>query len=75
VEWSAERIDAFVDGKRYFTVHNEGTGWQAWPFDKRFHVILNVAVGGEWGGQKGVDTTIFPVRMEVDYVRLYEPVH
>jgi beta-glucanase (GH16 family) len=74
VEWSAQRIDAFVDGTRYFTVQNEGTGWQAWPFDKRFHVILNLAIGGEWGGQKGVDTTIFPVRMEVDYVRLYEPV-
>jgi hypothetical protein len=33
---------------------------------------LNVAIGGSWGGVMGVDNSIFPVRMEVDYVRLYE---
>jgi len=42
------------------------------PFDKRFHLLLNVAVGGNWGGAQGVDDTIFPRRMMVDYVRVYQ---
>jgi hypothetical protein len=42
-----------------------------WPFDGPFHLVLNVAVGGTWGGQRGVDDGAFPMRMEVDYVRVY----
>lgn len=71
-EWSADRIDVFVDGNRYFSFANEHTGFSAWPFDKRFHLILNLAVGGSWGGVKGVDDGAFPQRMEVDYVRVYQ---
>jgi hypothetical protein len=36
------------------------------------HLLLNIAVGGNWGGQHGVDTTIWPQRMEVDYVRVWQ---
>ena len=36
------------------------------------HLLLNIAVGGEWGGQKGIDPAAFPARMEVDYVRVYQ---
>jgi beta-glucanase (GH16 family) len=71
IEWYPDRIDFYVDSTIYLTSRNDGTGWQAWPFDKRFHLILNIAVGGDWGGSKGVDDAIFPVRMEVDYVRVY----
>ncbi len=71
-EWYADRIDFFVDGKKYLTSPNDGTGWEAWPFDKRFHLILNLAIGGDWGGAKGVDDLAFPQRMEVDYVRVYK---
>ena len=73
LEWTPERIDAFVDDAHYFTYVNEHSGWQAWPFDHPFHVILNVAVGGAWGRAGGpVDESIFPQRMLVDYVRVYE---
>jgi len=51
---------------------NKGNGYKSWPFDKRFHLLLNVAVGGNWGGQKGIDETIFPRSMVVDYVRVYQ---
>ena len=40
--------------------------------DKPFYLILNLAIGGAWGGQKGIDTAAFPQRMEVDYVRVYQ---
>jgi hypothetical protein len=42
-------------------------------FDQRFHLIMNIAVGGKWGGAQGVDPTVFPQEMRVDYVRVYKP--
>jgi beta-glucanase (GH16 family) len=72
LEWSADRIDVFVDDARYFTFTNEHTGSATWPFDRRFHLILNIAVGGSWGAVKGIDDAAFPQRMEVDYVRVYQ---
>jgi hypothetical protein len=44
----------------------------AWPFDQRFHLIMNIAVGGTWGGVRGIDDSIFPQSMVVDYVRVYQ---
>ena len=73
VEWTPERMDFFVDERMYFSFTNEKTGTAAWPYDQPFYLILNVAIGGSWGGSKGIDDTIFPQRMEVDYVRVYEP--
>jgi beta-glucanase (GH16 family) len=73
LEWSPERIDAYVDDAHYFSYVNEGTGWNAWPYDHPFHLILNIAVGGVWGRAGGpIDDSIFPQRMLVDYVRVYE---
>jgi len=72
LEWTPERLDFFVDDQKYFSYNNEKTGPAVWPFDQPFYLILNVAIGGAWGGQKGIDDSIFPQRMEVDYVRVYE---
>jgi beta-glucanase (GH16 family) len=72
IEWYEDRIDAYVDDTKFFTFENDGSGWEAWPFDKPFHLILNIAIGGSWGGARGVDDTIFPTRMEIDYVRVYQ---
>lgn len=72
IQWTPEGITAEIDGKPYFAVANEKTGWQAWPFDKPFHLLLNIAVGGDWGGAQGVDTSIFPKQMLIDYVRFYK---
>lgn len=72
VEWDAEKIDFFFDGQRYLTFRNRHEGFAAWPFDQKFHLILNIAVGGNWGGQKGIDPAIWPQQMTVDYVRVYQ---
>lgn len=72
VEWTAERIEFFVDETRYHSFANQGTGPDAWPFDQPFHLVLNVAVGGMWGGMHGVDEAIWPQRMIVDYVRVFQ---
>lgn len=73
LEWSPERIDIFLDDTLYFTYVNEGSGWEAWPFDKPFHLIVNMAVGGMWGrAGGGIDDSIFPQQFVVDYVRVYD---
>ncbi len=71
VEWTPNRIDWYLDGVKYFTFNNSGSGYREWPFDKPFFLLLNIAIGGNWGGVRGVDDSIFPLRMEVDYVRIY----
>ena len=55
IEWDAKQMDFLVDHKKYFTFKNEGTGHAAWPYDKEQYLILNLAIGGGWGGQKGID--------------------
>jgi beta-glucanase (GH16 family) len=72
VEWNAARIRITVDGDVYFAFNNEDSGREAWPFDNKMYLLLNIAVGGNWGGQKGVDEAIWPQQMKVDYVRVYE---
>jgi beta-glucanase (GH16 family) len=72
IEWTPDRIDWFVDGRPYYSFANDKTGnKETWPFNAPFHLILNLAVGGNWGGEKGVDESIWPQRMEVDWVRVY----
>ncbi|HXI57330.1 MAG TPA: glycoside hydrolase family 16 protein [Polyangia bacterium] len=72
VEWSPGGVDFFVDGREYLFSPNDNTGDDAWPFHKNFHLILNLAVGGDWGGSQGVDPNIWPRQMLVDYVRVYQ---
>lgn len=71
VEWSADSVKVSIDDNTYFRFANERSGYDAWPFDNKMFLLLNVAVGG-WGGQKGIDDSIFPKRMEIDYVRVYQ---
>lgn len=73
MEWSPERIDVYVDDTLYFTNVNERNGWRTWPFDQPFHIIMNLAIGGDWGRAGGpIDDSVFPQRMFVDYVRVYQ---
>jgi len=73
IVWTEDKIDFYVDNALYFSFDNQET-WEKWPFDQRFHLILNIAVGGSWGGAQGVDDNIFPTSMYVDYVRVYKEV-
>ena len=71
VEWTPDEIRGYVNKRQYFTFKNEHASSREWPFDKPFHLLLNIAVGGTWGGEKGVDENIWPQRMEIDYVRVF----
>jgi len=76
--WEPGRIDLFVDGVlfAYFGYNPNANidvkNTDAWPFDQPFHLLMNVAVGGDWGGLRGVADDIFPAAMEIDYVRIYQ---
>jgi beta-glucanase (GH16 family) len=72
VEWRSDRLDFFVDGDKYFTYRKDARYPDYWRFDKPFYVLLNTAIGGNWGGAKGIDDAIFPLTFTIDYVRYFE---
>jgi beta-glucanase (GH16 family)/glycerophosphoryl diester phosphodiesterase len=72
IEWTPEKIDFMLDGVIYNHIENEHKTKAEWPFDQKFYLILNVAVGGGLGGKKGIDESIFPQQMVVDFVRVYQ---
>lgn len=72
LEWDATEIRWYVDGVLFAmrnTWYSSGGSFPA-PFDQHFYILLNVAVGGNWPGSPNA-STVFPVTMEVDYVRVY----
>ncbi len=72
MDWTPYGLRGYFDDEKVFEFMNQGSGYRAWPFDKKFHLIFNIAVGGSWGGAQGVDPAAFPVNLEVDYVRVYK---
>ena len=72
VDWTPYSIKGFIDGVSYFEYVNANNGYTSWPYDKKFFLILNIAVGGDWGGVQGVDNTVFPATLMIDYVKYYK---
>lgn len=73
VDWYADRLVFTVDGEEVFVFANDGAGNSAtWPFDQTFHIILNLAFGGDWGGWCGMDTASLPQEYRIDWVRVYQ---
>ena len=70
-KWTPTTIEMSVDGQRYFTFAKEQGGDAVWPYDKPQYLILNLAIGGSWGGQQGIDDSAFPTQYVIDYVRIY----
>ncbi len=72
LEWEPGEMRWYVDGQLYQTQTEWYTknGIFPAPFDQKFFIILNVAVGGNWPGNPD-HTTLFPQRMFIDYVRVY----
>jgi beta-glucanase (GH16 family) len=73
IEWEAKAIRWYVDGKEVYELtkwSSDGTPFPA-PFDQRFHLLLNLAIGGRFVGKPDA-STVFPGKLLVDYVRVYE---
>ena len=73
--WSSKYIKFYIDTiDNVVFIFRRPTTYNidSWPFQNNFYFIMNVAVGGSWGGLEGVDSENFPATMEVDYVRVYQ---
>ena len=70
--WTHERLEFFLDGEKVSEFLNDGKGKDHWPFDSPQYLIINLALGGAWGGRMGIDDSIFPVEFRVDYVRVWK---
>ena len=71
VEWTKDKMDFFVDDQLVYTFQPEVKTKATWPFDQPFYFIVNMAVGGNFGGPE-VDDRIFPQEYTVDYIRVYQ---
>ena len=72
MDWKPGEITIGVDDRAYMRIRDDKPGGRmAWPFTTPYPLILNLAVGGDWGGQKGIDDAALPQRMYVDYVRYW----
>jgi len=71
VEWNQEGIKWFFDGTEYHKVIKKYIDDEKWPFDDKFFILINLAVGGYWPGYPS-ETTQFPQSYTIDYVRVYQ---
>lgn len=73
LRWTPEKLTWYFDGEEKYSLSKEpNADWTSWPFDKEFYLILNLAIGGGWGGQQGVDLEALPRTFEIDYVRVFQ---
>lgn len=72
--WTEKYVRFYIDSPENikYTYSPSAKNSETWPFNKPAFFILNVAVGGNWAGAQGIDNTIFPQKMEIDYVRVYQ---
>lgn len=72
--WTADMLVFAVDDAPRFAFKKVQSSRARWPFDEDMHLLLNIAVGGDLGGRKGVDADAFPQSMVIDHVRVYQKV-
>ncbi|MBA4410468.1 MAG: hypothetical protein C0397_13725 [Odoribacter sp.] len=70
--WTPTKMEWFADGVKYHTYTKTSDDPKVWPFNKMFYFILNLAYGGSWGAQQGIDDTKLPHKFFIDYVRVYQ---
>lgn len=71
MDWSPDSLVMWIDSQPRFRYLRTGD-WKQWPFDQPFHLLLNLAVGGSWGGLRGIDTSIFPQSLRIDWARIWK---
>lgn len=75
MNWTDGKIEFYLDAPSnvYLSFNPaDKSNPRIWPFDRELYLILNIAVGGDWGGMRGVDDSVFPKEMEIDYVRIFK---
>ena len=70
-DWTKDQITFYVDGQKVYTFAPKDKSQEVWPFNQPFYLLVNLAVGGNFGG-KEVDHTVFPQEFVIDYIRVYQ---
>jgi beta-glucanase (GH16 family) len=71
VDWTKDKMEFLVDNQSVYIFSPEIKNENTWPFNQSFYFILNVAVGGNFGGHD-IDNSIFPQQFVIDYIRVYK---
>ena len=79
LDWTPTSLTYSVDGQPFFTYTKQsGATWQSWPYDQPFYLVMNLALGGSWGGTdtaqypgNGVDSSALPASLKVQSIRYY----
>ncbi len=71
IDWDEKQISFYINNKLMATFKkSNGASIEDWPFDQPFYLIINLAIGGHWGGD--IDDQIFPVELQIKSVKVYE---
>ncbi len=73
IEWTADAIRYVIDGQEVHAYHKTDKADQSpkgWPFDQPFFLIMNLAIGGKFGGP--VDDDIFPADFIIKEIKVYQ---
>ena len=70
VEWTPTEVRGYVDDEHYYT-YDKNANEKEWPFHQPQNIILNLAMGGGWGGAQGMDETVTSQKLIIDYIRVY----
>ena len=72
--WTKRQMDNLIYDNVVVSYAKEDmdAGADVWPFDQPFYLAISLAVGGTEGGNWGVDTSVFPAEMQIDYVNYYQ---
>ncbi len=71
IDWTKEKIDFYIDNTLFYSFQPKNKNVEVWPFDQPFYIIINLAIGGNFGGMD-VDENVFPQEFVLDYVRVYQ---
>lgn len=71
LEWKEDQLEFYIDDELRFTYKKDVDNLDYWKFDKPHYLLINLAIGGDWGGKKGIDESAFPHRYYIDWIRYY----
>jgi len=71
IDWTKDKIDFYVDKKLVYTFSPQDKTTEVWPFDQPFYILINMAIGGNFGGFE-IDDTVLPQEFIIDYVKVFK---
>ena len=71
IDWTKDKIEFFVDNESVYTYNPKLKNDATWPYNQPFYIVVNMAIGGNFGGHE-VDDTIFPQQFLIDYIKVYQ---